>query len=143
MSIDIPASVLIVDDDDEIRTSLRFLLEGEGYQVEAVHDGEAALTLLCASHARQVVLVDHLMPQLDGIGLLNAIAEDRRLLRHGYILMSAEPAALCHALNSLRLPLPVPVLFKPFDVSSLLDIVGRVARRLSMARATGSMLSAR
>jgi CheY-like chemotaxis protein len=59
--------VLIVDDDPDIRDSLREVLEDEGYEVASVANGREALDHLKASSPRPcVILLDLMMPVMDG-----------------------------------------------------------------------------
>jgi two-component system, OmpR family, response regulator MprA len=60
------SSVLVVDDDDAIRTVLERSLGYEGYQVSAVADGAAALRVL-RDHAIDCVVLDVRMPEVDGL----------------------------------------------------------------------------
>lgn len=57
--------VLVVDDDPNIRTSLRFALEDEGYEVLEAGSGEAALQRL-AENQVEIVLLDLMLPGMDG-----------------------------------------------------------------------------
>ena len=58
--------ILIVDDDMVIRRMLRMLLEMTGYAVQEAEDGEDALGMV-AEHHPQAVVLDVMMPNLDGI----------------------------------------------------------------------------
>jgi DNA-binding NtrC family response regulator len=69
------ARVLVVDDAEGIRTYLADLLELHGYQVDTAEDGRRALSLLEAGAAPDVVLLDVMMPGLDGIETLRRIRE--------------------------------------------------------------------
>ncbi|HEY5899273.1 MAG TPA: response regulator transcription factor [Burkholderiales bacterium] len=69
------AQVLLADDDVELSAMLKEYLEREGFVVTAVHDGEAAVRLALGS-AFQLVVLDVMMPKLDGIEAL-------RRIRHG------------------------------------------------------------
>ena len=62
--------VLVVDDAEGIRTYLANLLELKGYQVDTAEDGRSALALLEGGAAPDVVLLDVLMPGIDGIETL-------------------------------------------------------------------------
>jgi two-component system, OmpR family, KDP operon response regulator KdpE len=64
--------VLIVDDEAQIRRALRTGLTGHGYAVEVVEDGEAALTAI-AAHAPDVVVLDLVMPGIDGFEVLRQL----------------------------------------------------------------------
>ncbi len=70
-------TVLVVDDEQAIRASLKDLLEDEGYAVEPVDSGEACLALLQpdSGHSIDAVLLDIWLPKLDGIAVLKAIKQ--------------------------------------------------------------------
>jgi len=59
--------ILVVDDEPAVRDSLRRALELEGYEVELAADGEAALARLEASSHPDAVVLDILMPGIDGL----------------------------------------------------------------------------
>src|SRR4051794_18478515 len=58
--------VLLVDDDGSVRESLTELLEADGYRVVAAENGLRALALLRAGVRPSVVLLDIMMPEMDG-----------------------------------------------------------------------------
>lgn len=123
--------VLIVDDDQSIRETLRVVLEDAGYDVVEAADGMAALDVLRASKDSLVVLLDLMMPKLDGAAVLGAVAADRKLVkRHGYVMMTASHLTLNLAFANLLTNLMVPVLHKPFELDDVLAAVERVADRL-------------
>jgi len=125
------AHVLIVDDDQGIRESLRMALEEEGHTVAEASDGITALGLLRAGRERYVVLLDQLMPELDGLGVLNTIREEPTLARaHAYILLTASSRLSVPAVEYASTPLSVPVVRKPFDLHVLLDLIAESAQRL-------------
>jgi PAS domain S-box-containing protein len=80
--------VLLADDNSDMREYVRRLLSGCGYEVEAVAEGQAALTRALA-RPPDLVLSDVMMPGLDGIGLLKALRADQRTSRVPVILLSA------------------------------------------------------
>jgi CheY-like chemotaxis protein len=123
--------VLIADDDEEIRVTLRFLLEDEGYIVEEAPNGATALDAMRASRVPLVVLLDNLMPVMDGASLLNAVKEDKSLKRrHAFILITASPRRISQRLSNLLSGLAVPVVPKPFELDTVLDAVARATRHL-------------
>ena len=65
-----PANVLVVDDEQAMQAYARALLEPEGYQVETVSSGADALHLMRQGESPDVVLLDMLMPGLDGLQTL-------------------------------------------------------------------------
>jgi class 3 adenylate cyclase len=82
------ASVLVVDDDAVNRTALQRSLEREGHSVRVAPDGRTALELL-NREAFDVVLLDILMPGMDGFELLKLIQADDRLRDTPVIMISA------------------------------------------------------
>lgn len=123
---------LVVDDDDAIRETLRSLLEDAGYAVEEASEGMEALRRLRTCRERMVVLLDLMMPGLDGAGVLGAVAGDRKLTQQfAFILITANHNTLTLALANLLKNLDVPFVSKPFDVDHLVGVVNAAARRLS------------
>ena len=59
--------ILVVDDERAVRESLRRALELEGYQVELAEDGERALEQVASTSAPDAVILDVLMPGIDGL----------------------------------------------------------------------------
>jgi two-component system response regulator MprA len=72
--------VLVVDDERAVRDSLRRALELEGYDVELAADGEEALERLAQNGEPDAVVLDILMPKMDGLEVC------RRLRREGHRL---------------------------------------------------------
>jgi DNA-binding response OmpR family regulator len=66
------SSILIVDDDADIRLLLRLELSAEDHQIDEAPNGEVALRAIEA-HAYDLVLLDIMMPVLDGWGVLAAL----------------------------------------------------------------------
>jgi DNA-binding response OmpR family regulator len=64
------ASALIVEDDDQISHILRFILEREGYQVHHAPNGRNALELIATLAPPAVVLLDVMLPHVDGFEIL-------------------------------------------------------------------------
>jgi CheY-like chemotaxis protein len=92
--------VLVVDDDPDTRTALADVLTDYGYETLTESDGEAALDLLdslvmCFNELPSVVLVDIMMPQLDGYEFVAAMKSRPDIAEVPVILMSASaPGAL-------------------------------------------------
>jgi DNA-binding response OmpR family regulator len=68
-------SVLVVDDDPLIAGMLRLVLEGEGYEVHEASDGRAALDAVQA-FGPDVMVLDMMMPHVDGYGVLTALSNE-------------------------------------------------------------------
>ena len=70
--------VLVVDDDREIVKAISILLEGEGYEVLKAYDGLQALDILATRQVR-LVLIDVMMPRLDGLSAVMRIREKQNI----------------------------------------------------------------
>ena len=108
--------VLVVDDDEAIRSFVADALDFEGYPVEVVSDGEQALAAI--ERARPaVVLLDMRMPVLDGWGVARRLAE--RGISVPVVVMTAARDARQWA-EEIGAVAHLP---KPFDLATLLAIV--------------------
>lgn len=82
--------ILVVDDDDEIREALTDILCFEGLEVQSAKDGKDALDQLHASGSSQwLVLLDLMMPVMDGKQFLDAKATDPALASVPVIVLTA------------------------------------------------------
>jgi two-component system response regulator MprA len=127
------APVLVVDDDDSIRETLRFALEEEGYEVLVAKDGAVALDLMRREERRLVVLLDHIMPVVDGMTVLQRLSTEREIARrHACVLItaSARVANLNAELNALPIA-PVSIVLKPFDLDTLFAAVREANTRIA------------
>jgi len=124
-------TVLVADDDPDIRETVGDILEAEGYGVLKAHNGTEALDLLRATAPPLVVLFDLQMPKLDGAGVLGVVAADKQLAtRNHYILMTARVRSLPLAFAHLLYHLHILLLPKPFDVEQILTMVADAAHML-------------
>jgi CheY-like chemotaxis protein len=106
--------VLIVDDDDAIRSSLSAALSDEGYEVASVADGATALNHLRRDHAC-LVLLDLMMPGISGWQLMALLLENADLADIPVCVITAvETRAPIHS---------VGVLAKPLQLEKLLEVV--------------------
>lgn len=111
-------TILIVDDDPAIRLMLTEVLSLEGYSTETATNGREALDKLAISGPR-VVLLDLLMPEVDGWGVMGALnANPAERARHKVILVSALPI-----LESAKDLQADGMLAKPFNVDKLLAVL--------------------
>ena len=132
------ADVLIVEDDEMIREVLAEFLASEGYSVYQAPDGRPALERLRTHPVGLVVLLDLMMPDMDGYAVLQAVAaESPMATRHVYILMTATGRFLPTKVIPLLKQLNVSSLSKPFDLDDLLAAVqkacaGYISHKLSI-----------
>lgn len=134
--------ILVADDDDGIRESLREILSDEGYRVIEAPDGTRVLDLIREEHPR-LVLLDIWMPQVDGIGLLKEIKEKApdvdviMISGHGNI-HTAVTAAKLGAFDFLEKPLSLDGLLltvrRALGESPATEL-GRKTRRLRTGKA--------
>ena len=125
------AWVLIADDDASIRESLESVLHTAGYAIVEVADGEDALDVLRATPNHAVVLLDLLMPRMNGQTVLEQLEHDPTLARrHGWIVMSADYRALQRIPQEQCDDLGLTILKKPFEMDDMLAAVAQQAERL-------------
>ena len=122
--------VLVVEDDDEMRKMLAFILRRNGYRVTEERDGCQALEylgdLLLAGkpeRAPQLILIDQCMPGVCGLDVIQATRTAG--MRIPAILITAFGDADIH--NRAHALGATPVLDKPFEMAELLAIVQRLA----------------
>ena len=126
--------ICIVDDDAAIRSMLRMTFEEEGYQVVEATNGQTALQCLQEHHDPSVVLLDYMMPVLDGGQLLRIVAEGQPLpANHAFILMTAADRILPQSVQSLLQQLQVPTETKPFNLNHLIETVATLCAILEVS----------
>jgi CheY-like chemotaxis protein len=111
--------VLVVDDDADIRESVREVLEDEGYSVVLANDGQEAYDYLAANPPPDCVVLDLWMPVMDGWSLASEVLVGR---------LPSVPILVVTAANA-QFAYPVPpryVLRKPFNPDRLLMLVAEL-----------------
>jgi CheY-like chemotaxis protein len=106
--------ILIVDDDADIRDSLQDFFEDEGFVVTTAKNGAEALERLGTGSPPHVVILDLLMPQLNGIQLYEKMQADPRLAKVPVIVSTSDPS---------RAPSGVLIIKKPINLGRLLRVV--------------------
>jgi two-component system, chemotaxis family, chemotaxis protein CheY len=112
-------AILVVDDELDIRESLQELFEDAGYQVATAADGAEALALMQSGEAPCVVILDLIMPGVNGNEVYSVMQCDERLSDVPVIVATSDPS---------RAPRDVAVLRKPIDTRRLLEAVRRHCR---------------
>jgi CheY-like chemotaxis protein len=90
-------SVLVVDDDADVRELLRVALSGEGYHVAGAANGRDALNYLRSHADTCIILLDLMLPVMDGSLFRRRQLRDRSLAWIPVVLMSGRPDADRHA----------------------------------------------
>ncbi|WP_080745069.1 response regulator [Cupriavidus necator] len=127
------ATVLVVDDNEDLRDYMRRLLSAAGHRVAVAADGVAALALARAQPP-SLIVSDVMMPRLDGLGLVRALRADAALRDTPVLLLSAragEEASLSGLGSGAD-----DYLVKPFSARELLARVASNLRLSALRRAT-------
>ena len=115
-----PATILLVDDEDVVRTATAEMLEDVGYDVVQADSGAAALSVLRTGQAIDLIVTDYLMPGMNGVDLVrlarNIEPSLLALIISGYSTIAEGPGA------------DLPRLAKPYRQ---VDLAGRVAELLT------------
>jgi CheY-like chemotaxis protein len=116
------SNILVVDDDADLRETLQLLLDDSGYGVTAVANGRAALDQLKAGARPSLILLDLMMPEMNGWQFLERARADSMLGSIPVVIMTARRK------GGDLLPAPSrQVLHKPFDRFKLLTTIARYA----------------
>jgi len=114
------ARILVIDDDQPVRTAIKTLLEIQGHEVVIANDGREGLKTLETAHF-DVLMVDMFMPGMDGVETIDLVR--RRDLELPIIMMSGlaappDPKDRVTQLGAIR-RLSKP--FRPADLSAAID----------------------
>ena len=118
------ARILVVDDEHAMRVALRDILDSEGYRTQTAADGEAGLQL-AVSEKPDLILLDAMMPKLDGYALC---AELRHLAIRTPVLMVTAKGQIPDRVIGLDCGAD-DYLVKPFSTEELLARVRALLRR--------------
>lgn len=122
-------SILVVDDEPDIRRLLQEILEDEGYAVHVAENGAVARQLRSA-HKPDLILLDIWMPDEDGISLLKDWLRDETL---GPVIMMSGHATVETAVEATRLG-AYDFLEKPLSMAKLLVTVERALENAKLKR---------
>ena len=114
--------IMVVEDDEAIRETLAEVLEGEGYGVTRAANGAEALERLHGSGRADLILLDLMMPVMDGWELRARLRSDPQYAAIPVVVVSAH-----HAVAGQADRLGVQAwLAKPFDIDHLLGTIDRL-----------------
>lgn len=110
-------TVLVVDDDPDIRRLLRLVLEQDGILVSDAKDGKAAYRLI-QENDFDAVISDNDMPQMSGVELYRILSDIRPGLARRFILFTAAKPS--------NFDEDCPVLLKPLDLPVFIAVVREI-----------------
>ena len=116
--------ILIVDDEPDLRSVLRFGLEAAGFEVSEAADGEQGLQMACDTLPDLIVL-DLMLPRMDGYKVCRALKFDDRYRQIPVFILSARTGE-----TDRRLALDLGAdayVTKPYDMK---DLIARIRERL-------------
>jgi CheY-like chemotaxis protein len=111
--------VMLVDDDADLRESLQLVLEMNGYEVVTARDGADALTRLHDQPLPRVILLDLMMPGLNGTEFRERQLNDPRIKDVPVVLLTGAGAQTLDP----RATLGARLLRKPFDFDELFALL--------------------
>lgn len=114
-----PVPVLLVEDDPDLREVLAEVLAEEGFKVRTAHDGLAAVEVLAQMPRPTIVLLDWMMPRLDGAGFLSLL-EARRAFE-GLVVV-----VMTHFEGCIEDARVKRVLRKPYEFDALMELLGQL-----------------
>jgi CheY-like chemotaxis protein len=112
--------VLIVEDDEDISDTLKFALELEHYQVTTAANGAEALAVLARQREPCLILLDLMMPVMNGWELARALQDSETLRRIPIALVTAY-------YDETEVVAAKAVIRKPIELDVLLGVVKRLA----------------
>jgi CheY-like chemotaxis protein len=115
-------SVLVVDDEDQLRRLIREILEQAGYQVTEARDGKEAVLQYRLAPA-DVVIMDILMPEQDGLETTSTLRREFPNVKIIAITGSSEMIGILSFLDVAKMLGAHRALQKPFEMQTLLDTV--------------------
>lgn len=128
--------ILVVDDESRMRKLVRDFLVRENYEVLEAGDGEAALDLFYQEKEIALIILDVMMPGLDGFAVLREIRETSKVP----IIMLTAKGDESDELNGFELGVD-EYISKPFSPKILVARVGAILRRSGKLLAEGEQLS--
>lgn len=117
--------VLVVDDEPAIRALVTKIVERQGFAVESARDGADAISKL-EQQSYGVIVVDLMMPNVDGYGLIEYIKQQGDV-RPAIIVVSAGDSVSLRRLDGSMVH---SIVRKPFDIDVLGDLIAAAARTM-------------
>lgn len=128
-----PATILFVEDNRDLRKNAALVLELEGYQVQVARDGREALDLLEGGLLPDLIVSDIMMPRMDGYAFFEAVRRLPRLTAVPFIFLTARGSR--RDISTGRMMGADDYLVKPFEPEDFIIAVENKLRRTAAIRA--------
>ena len=112
------ANILLVEDNDDVREMMTMALELGGHVISSAANGREALNMLQAGQRPGLILMDLMMPVMNGWELRAALRNDPELSALPVVVVSAVTTVFARELGNTR------CMSKPVDIDRMLDLVG-------------------
>lgn len=131
--------ILVVDDSPTIRTVVSTILERHGYDPKVAIDGQDAYDALSSGEVKaDLVLVDFVMPRLNGFQFCRALRDNAELAGMPVVLMSAKGDRIRD--QFVQQTGALDAITKPFDAQALLAVIENALRKVNQGRVSSSRL---
>ena len=125
--------ILVVEDEQHLADGLRFNLEAEGWEVQLVDTGEAALALLQAEPAAfEVVVLDIMLPGIDGFAVMSQLRQSGQFVPTLMLTARGHPDDVLRGFTAGA----DDYLTKPFELSILIARIRGLLRRREWLQAS-------
>jgi DNA-binding response OmpR family regulator len=116
-------TLLVVDDDEATRDALHKILEEAGYVVETAADGEAALRALASGLKPSMIVLDLVMPRMDGWAFASRLKDHQEHRRIPVLVMTAHGSKVLSTA-----PVSAAYMVKPLQIGELLTTIDNCLR---------------
>jgi two-component system, NtrC family, nitrogen regulation response regulator NtrX len=128
----LPPTVVIIDDEKNIRRTLGLVLEGEGYEVQGFGTAEEGLAFL-DGEAADLVILDIKLPGISGVDALRKIRDSNAPHRDIPVIMISGHASLAEAVDAVKVG-ATDFFEKPLDRDGILIRVANCLKQRNLAR---------
>jgi DNA-binding response OmpR family regulator len=118
-----PHTLLVIDDDEATRDALHKILEEAGYEVATAADGESALRALASGLKPSMIVLDLVMPRMDGWAFASRLKEHQEHRRIPVLVMTAHGSKVLSTA-----PVSAAYMVKPLQIGELLTTIDNCLR---------------
>ncbi len=133
--------IVVVDDDPQLAELMREFLSDEGYDVSVCSEGEQAFAIV-QTLLPDLVILDVRMAEINGLGVLYLLSTDPRTREIPVLLCTAISTGEMEPWQAVLEQKGVPVLYKPFTLTTLAEQVDALVRPAAQSGESGATTSA-